>query len=48
MALAQNIANYERQFGEIRLPQHKTLADQLFNFEPPEGSGDEDKPEGEK
>jgi hypothetical protein len=48
MALAQNIANYERQFGDIRLPQQKTLADQLFNFQPPEGSADDDEPEGEK
>jgi hypothetical protein len=48
LALAQNLANYERQFGEIRLPQHKTLADQLFNFQPPEGTDDEDQPEGEK
>lgn len=48
MALAQNIANYERQFGEIRLPQQKTLADHLFNFQPPEGSTDDDKPEEEK
>ncbi len=29
-ALSQNIANYERQFGEIRLPVN--LADQLFKF----------------
>jgi hypothetical protein len=41
LALAQNIANYERQFGEIRLPQQKTLADHLFSFQPPEGSDDE-------
>lgn len=47
LALAQNLANYERQFGEIRLPQQKTLADQLFNFHSPEGSGD-DEPEGDK
>jgi hypothetical protein len=46
MALAQNIANYERQFGEIRLPQQKTLADHLFNFQPPEAP--EDQPEEEK
>jgi hypothetical protein len=46
-ALAQNLVNYERQFGEIRLPQQKTLADQLFNFQPPEGSSD-DNDEGEK
>lgn len=48
LALAQNLANYERQFGEIRLPQQKTLADHLFDFHPPEGSGDDDQPEGEK
>lgn len=29
-ALAQNVANYERQYGEIRIPTH--LADQLFRF----------------
>ena len=45
-ALAQNLTNYERQFGEIRLPQQKTLADQLFNFQPPDGqSGDDDSDE---
>ena len=31
-ALAQNIANYERQFGEIRIPHSTSLADQLFRF----------------
>lgn len=41
LALAQNLANYERQFGEIRLPQHKTLADHLFNFQPPEESSED-------
>lgn len=39
-ALAQNIANYERQFGEIRLPT--TLADQFFRF-PQQGDGKDDK-----
>jgi hypothetical protein len=34
MALAQNIANFERQFGEIRIPQQTSLADQLFRFPP--------------
>lgn len=34
-ALAQNIANYEKQFGPIRLPQQQNLADQLFRFKPP-------------
>ena len=33
-ALAQNISNYERQFGPIRMPQN--LANQFFNF-PQEG-----------
>ncbi len=32
LALAHNIANYERQFGEIRLSQQPSLADQLFRF----------------
>jgi hypothetical protein len=48
IALAQNIGNYERQFGEIRLPKQQTLADQLFKFQPPEGSGEEDQPDEEK
>lgn len=39
-ALTQNVANYERQFGEIRLPTN--LADQFFRFPPPEG-GDKDE-----
>lgn len=43
-ALSQNIANYERQFGEIRVPQQPSLADQLFRF-PQSGDGDE---EGDK
>ena len=49
-ALAQNIANYERQFGEIRLPQQPSLADQLFRFPPsdePE-SGDSDDNQAEE
>lgn len=32
-ALGQNLANFERQFGEIRFP--RTLADELFNFSAP-------------
>ena len=39
-ALAQNIANYERQFGEIKIPQQPTLADQLFRF-PPQNTDEE-------
>lgn len=47
MALAQNIVNYERQFGEIRLPQRgAALADSFFRF-PQEGGGDEKGPQEE-
>ncbi len=42
-ALAQNIANYERQFGEIRMPM--TLADQFFRF--PQGESDNEGQEGD-
>jgi hypothetical protein len=45
-ALAQNIANFERQFGEIRLPQHMSIADQFFRF-PPSGAEDEGEPDKE-
>ncbi len=38
-ALGQNIANFERQFGEIRFP--RTLADELFSFSPPNQGRDE-------
>lgn len=38
-ALGQNIANYERQFGEIRMPS--TIADQFFRF-PQQGPDDKD------
>ena len=41
-ALAQNIANYEKQFGEIKIPQQTSLADQFFRFPPPDESGEED------
>ena len=40
-ALAQNLANYERQFGEIKLPQQVSIADQFFRFPP--GPSDEDE-----
>jgi len=46
IALAQNLANYEKQFGEIRLPQQPSLADQLFRFPPGDGSEDEDSSDG--
>jgi hypothetical protein len=48
-ALAQNIATYEQQFGEIKVPVQPTLADQFFRFSPPSGTnnssggGDEEK-----
>lgn len=51
LALAQNVANYERQFGEIRLPQQPSLADQLFRFPPPntdEGDSDQDDSDKDK
>ncbi len=35
-ALQTNIATFERQFGEIKLPQQLNLADQLFRFPPEE------------
>ncbi len=41
-ALAQNIANYERQFGEIRMPM--SIADQFFRF--PQGESDDDGKDG--
>ena len=41
-ALAQNLANFEGQFGEIRLPKQTSLADQLFRFPPAEGSESDD------
>lgn len=39
-ALGQNLANFERQFGEISLPHPRpNIADNFFRF-PDEGSGD--------
>lgn len=45
MALAQNIQKYERQFGEIRLPQRANLADELFRYRPNQGDDDDDNDE---
>jgi hypothetical protein len=42
-ALAQNISNYERQFGEIRIPQRTSLADELFRFRPGNENEDDDE-----
>ncbi len=39
-ALGQNIANFERQFGKIQFP--RSLADELFNFRPPEAPDDKE------
>jgi hypothetical protein len=43
-ALAQNLATYERQFGEVKLPQKPSLADELFRFRAGEddSAGDKD------
>lgn len=45
-ALAQNVANYEAQFGEIRLPHPRpNLADNFFRF-PGDGGDEEGKQDG--
>jgi hypothetical protein len=45
-ALGQNIANYEHQFGEIRIPHPRpNLADNFFRF-PGEGGDDEGRQDG--
>ncbi|MCB8943395.1 MAG: DUF3467 domain-containing protein [Ardenticatenaceae bacterium] len=47
MALTQNIANYERQFGQIRLPvQQPSIADDFFRF-PQSGQDEGDDTEDE-
>ena len=45
-ALTRHIANYERQFGEIRVPRTKSLADQFFRFSQ-QGDGNDDSGEDE-
>lgn len=40
-ALTQNIANYEKQFGEIVIPRQQTIADQFFQFPPSNDENDE-------
>lgn len=43
-ALAENIAKYEANFGEIKIPQGKSLADSLFrSLQPPDDPGDSPK-----
>ena len=46
-ALQNNVANFERQFGEIKIPQQPHLADQLFRFPPPHGDEESDEEESE-
>lgn len=45
-ALGQNIANFERQFGEIKMPKQTSIADQFFSL-PPTGEGDDGEKEDE-
>lgn len=42
-ALAENLAKYEAQFGEIKIPQRQSLADYLFK--PPEKEDDAEEDE---
>lgn len=47
MALTQNVANYERQFGQIRLPlQQPNIADDFFRF--PQSEPDDEEPGDEQ
>lgn len=43
-AMAQNISNYERQYGEIRIPVQSSLADQFFQS--PQGDNKDKKDDG--
>lgn len=43
IALAQNVANFERQFGEIKIPRGPSLADELFRFPRADEDDDQDK-----
>lgn len=42
-ALTENLAKYEAQFGEIKVPQRQSLADYLFK--PPEKEDDAEEDE---
>lgn len=43
-ALAENLSKYENNFGEIKVPQGKSLADHLFRpLQPPDGSEGPDR-----
>ena len=41
-ALGQNVDKYEQQFGEIRMPTHSSLADQLFKFPQSDNPNEDD------
>lgn len=41
MALSQNLANFERKFGEINIRTQPNLADELFRFRPDDEDEDE-------
>ena len=40
-ALTENLSKYENTFGEIKIPQGKSLADSLFRSKPPPENPDE-------
>lgn len=42
MRLAQQLASYEQQNGEIKLPQTLDLASQFFKIDPPDESSEDD------
>lgn len=41
-ALSQNVSNYEKQFGEIKIPRQQSIADQFFQFPSADGDNDGD------
>jgi hypothetical protein len=41
-ALTENLSRYEATFGEIKIPQKSTLADQLFRSLPPDPPQEEE------
>lgn len=48
-ALTENIGRYENKFGEIKMPQGQSLADQLFrSLQNPDGPDEPDQPDEPK
>lgn len=45
MRLGQQVANYEQQYGEIKLPQAMDIASQFFKINNPESDSKEDSNE---